>query len=125
MGLSRLWLQVQKLLNSVPSTTATCFFCTTIGGVRTEETSEIYDIGGDGYWREGPDIIMGTANGASVQFQDTFLLVGGQDYTKEPIASVIQFKAEPEESWVFLDNYLTTFRMGAAAVLLHEDSVNC
>lgn len=101
-------------------------FLLPVGGITTELTSEIYEFGsGIGRWRQGPEIVAGAANGASVQFLDTFLIVGGQDLTQIPMRSLIEFVAEPVESWVYLNASMSANRMAPAAVMLHEDWVNC
>ena len=87
-------------------------------------STEIYEFA-TGFWRPGPEVPLGVANGASVQFRGTFLLVGGQDLVQNPMGSVIEFVPRPDEKWEYLNDTLTTMRAGAVGIMMHEDTVTC
>ena len=75
-------------------------------------------------WRSGPDLPTHLARGASVQFQDSFLVVGGIDLeTTVPCDSIYKFVVSPEEGWLELPHKC---RDGPSdAILVPQDFIEC
>ena len=64
-------------------------------------------------WRSGPDLPTHLEGGASVQFQDTFLVVSGRGAFDTETGlfvfskSIFKFVTSPEESWLELPQKLS------------------
>ena len=91
------------------------------------ENTYIYDLdSGIDIWRPGPKFEF--YDGASVQFGDTFLLVGGRQNVFPFSASdqIWQFNPDPsDESWVLRPETLKSAKYHTAAFLVPNDYATC
>ena len=84
-----------------------------------ETTTEFLNVDGD-RWHFGPELPYYFSLGASVQLDDTFLIVGGVDALSKYLDTIWAFNIETEE-WTLLDQHLTTGRRSTAAFLVPDD----
>jgi N-acetylneuraminic acid mutarotase len=100
-------------------------------------TKEVIVVAGDGVvatqifsldtqtWRLGPDFPGGElVLGSSVQYGDTFLIVGGFAVAGEWLDTIYVYDAEAE-SWELTDETLAVPRFYFAALLVPDDYVTC
>ena len=87
------------------------------GGVN-EQTTEFLNFDED-EWNFGPDLPYSIYRGASVQLNNTFLIVGG-DSNGTALDTIWKFDAEAEE-WILLNEHMTTARYYTAAFLVPND----
>ena len=83
-----------------------------------EPTTEFLIVG-DEEWHFGPDFPYFIWSGASVQLENTFLIVGGSK-DGSYLDTIWTFDLETEE-WTILNEHLTTARELAAAFLVPDD----
>ncbi len=76
--------------------------------------SEIYNTG-TGLWRDGPPLPDHFTVASSVQYEDTFLLVGGQIYGGY-LDTIYQYDYN-EETWILRPDQLSQPKNEMAAVL--------
>ena len=98
-----------------------------VAGGSYVKSSEIFSIK-LGQWREGPDLpVNGDLEGAvSVPYEDTFLVVSGRDYGHTPEHRREIYKFDPRtESWITLQQKLSTGRKEFAAFLIPDDLIDC
>ena len=82
-------------------------------------------------WRSGPDLPTRLGGGASVQFQDTFLVVSGRgDFDTETgmfvfSKSIFKFVTSPEEGWLELPQKLSEGFSNFDAILVPQDFIEC
>ncbi len=88
-------------------------------------TSEIYSLDGDSTWRPGPDLPIGgdLSGAASVQLEDTFMIVSGVS-TAGASGSIFWFDPD-EEVWVEASQVVTNPRWQFAAFLAPPGYVDC
>ena len=89
----------------------------TAGGYPIIKSMELLDIDGD-QWIFGPDLPYYIFNGASVQLENTFLIVGGDNGTY--LDTIWKFDVE-EENWIIMDQKLESDREISAAFLVPDD----
>ena len=95
-----------------------------VAGGQYSNTSEIFDLN-TSQWRPGPDlpVKMELFGASCVQFQQTFLVVGGHD-SGENLGSIIKF--DPVNYvWITMPQKLTKAREYFAAFLVPNDYVSC
>ena len=76
-------------------------------------------------WRKGPDLPMRLYGGASVQLQDTFLIVSGNQGMAEYSWSIFKFVTSPEEGWLELPQRVPISGVYLDAILVPEDFIEC
>ena len=75
-------------------------------------------------WRSGPDLPTRLGGGASVQLQDTFLVVTGNDpETGFESEAIYKFVTSPEEGWLQLPHKCRT--VTSDAILVPQDFIEC
>ncbi len=93
------------------------------GGSRLLQSSEIYNTG-TGVWREGPPLPDAFDDMASVQYEDTFLVIGGFDGSSTRLDTIYQYDPN-SESWVLRPERLASPRGAMGAVLTGPPLANC
>lgn len=84
-----------------------------------EQTTEIFNIDAN-EWQAGPDLPYLIKRGASVQFENTFLIVGGKDTNSDELDTIWKFDMDTE-NWALLDVKMQAARSLTAAFLVPED----
>jgi N-acetylneuraminic acid mutarotase len=88
---------------------------------QTLKSSEILELDKEGTWREGPPLPRSIQEGSSVQFNDTFLVVGGRNWRNVDSAAIFKFVAEEEgERWEEMPQALQVGRSLHTAFLVPE-----
>ena len=93
------------------------------GGDLEPFTTNIYEFE-TGNFRSGPFFPRGVTDASSVQFGDTFLVVGGKDANDEILDSIFEYDPENEE-WIEREEKLTVARRDLAAVLVDDTVAFC
>jgi hypothetical protein len=78
-------------------------------------------------WREGPYDLPAPFflnAGASVQFENTFIAVGGESSTSES-NRLYQFDPYNGEGWIERDEKLSTPRKALSSFLVSNDYISC
>ena len=86
-----------------------------VAGGDSTEKSEILDLESM-TWHYGPDLEYPIYYGASVQWQNTFLIVGGENYGGY-LDTIWKFDVD-NDRWVLLNRTLTTGRCFSASILV-------
>ena len=94
-----------------------------VAGGRYKSSSEIFDTQTQ-EWRMGPDLPddRELCCGSSVQYKDTFLIIGGEDGGEQD--AILEFDPVNYE-WKVLPHKLKTARNSFAAVLVPNDYISC
>ena len=71
-------------------------------------------------WHFGPQLPNVIKGGASVQLENTFLIVGGNDDGRDALDTIWTFDTDAE-TWVLLNEHLATARRYTAAFLVPDD----
>ena len=83
-----------------------------------EQTSEFMNLD-ENRWHYGPDLPYHISNAASIQLENTFLIIGGQNWTSY-LDSIWMFDPNTE-NWSQLEQKLTTVRVYTKAAFLVPD----
>ena len=76
-------------------------------------------------WRRGPELPATLYGGASVQLQETFLVVSGVEGGINLSKSIFKFVTSPEEGWIELPQQLWSGLTNCDAILVPQDFVEC
>ena len=95
------------------------------GGVDLNLKTYIYNVQSM-TWRQGKDLPIPIKGGASVPYDDSFLIVGGEtnDWTPRAVNSIYYYNSMGEE-WLLRPEKLGEANRYLAAVMVAEDAVNC
>ena len=101
------------------------------GGGFNITTTEIYNFASN-TWRYGPSLPHHITGPASVQFGDSFLVVGGENYIEIApqdwdaviLDTIYQYDTKTEE-FVLRDESMSVKAYAMGAVMVTEDVVNC
>ena len=93
------------------------------GGDEEPYPSDVYNFE-TGNFRGGPLFPRGVTAAASVQYGDTFLVVGGLDSNGEILDTIYEYDALNEE-WIEREEKLATPRYNLAAVLVDDTVAFC
>ena len=75
-------------------------------------------------WREGPSLPQEMEMMASVQYEDTFLLVGGETTYSKYLDTIYQYD-QTSETWILREERLSTPGRSIGAVLAGPPAVEC
>ena len=87
-------------------------------------SSVIFDLDTE-TWRTGPDLPIGLYGGASVQLDDTFLIVSGLGSESGTSKSIFKFVTSPAEGWFELPKKLSEGWISFDAFLVPQDFMEC
>ena len=88
-----------------------------------EVTSEFFNVD-TGTWSRGPDLQRSIIFAASVQWQDSFLIVGGYASSASYLDSIYQFDVLGN-GWVLRPERMSIGRMDLAAIMVGKNVANC
>ncbi len=97
-------------------------FITLIGGYNYKTSSEFLNTK---TWEPKPDLPISIEVGASVQFQDSFLIVGGYDKTTSRYLDSIYYFNPVKDDWDLLEQKLDSRLADVIAFMVPDHAVDC
>ena len=84
------------------------------------KSTEILDLQNPVEWKTGPELPFTVYHASSIQYEDSFLVVGGIDESRKALSSIIKYDVGNEE-FVKMPQEMKTPRSDAAAFLIPDD----